>query len=46
VPAFNEADEVVAQSMITLTLGSDHRVVNGAQAAAFLKAVVAELESP
>jgi pyruvate dehydrogenase E2 component (dihydrolipoamide acetyltransferase) len=42
---FNEADEVVARSIITLTLGSDHRVVNGAQAAAFLKAVVAGLES-
>ncbi len=42
---FNEADEVVARSVITLTLGSDHRVVNGAQAAAFLKAVVAGLEN-
>ena len=42
---FNEADEVVARSIITLTLGSDHRVVNGAQAAAFLKAVVAGLEN-
>jgi pyruvate/2-oxoglutarate dehydrogenase complex dihydrolipoamide acyltransferase (E2) component len=29
---------------MTLTLGSDHRVVNGAQAAGFLKAVVAQLE--
>ena len=42
---FNEADEVVARSVITLTLGSDHRVVNGAQAAAFLKAVVTGLEN-
>jgi pyruvate dehydrogenase E2 component (dihydrolipoamide acetyltransferase) len=45
MPVFNEADEVVARSVITLTLGSDHRVVNGAQAAAFLKAVVAGLEN-
>ena len=45
IPVFNEAAEVVARSVITLTLGSDHRVVNGAQAAAFLKAVVAGLES-
>ena len=44
-PVFNEADEVVARSVITLTLGSDHRVVNGAQAAAFLKAVVAGLKN-
>jgi len=45
IPVFNEADEVVARSVITLTLGSDHRVVNGAQAAAFLKAVVDGLEN-
>ena len=45
MPVFNDADEVVARSVITLTLGSDHRVVNGAQAAAFLKAVGAKLEN-
>jgi len=45
IPVFNESGEVVARSVITLTLGSDHRVVNGAQAAAFLKAVVAGLEN-
>ena len=45
IPVFNEADEVVARSVITLTLGSDHRVVNGAQAAVFLKAVVTALEN-
>ena len=44
IPVVNEANEVLARSVITLTLGSDHRVVNGAQAAAFLKAVVAGLE--
>ena len=45
IPVFNEADEVVARSIMTLTLGSDHRVVNGAQAAAFLKVIVSRLES-
>jgi pyruvate dehydrogenase E2 component (dihydrolipoamide acetyltransferase) len=45
MPVFNEADEIMARSVITLTLGSDHRVVNGAQAAAFLKAVVSGLEN-
>ena len=45
IPVFNEVDEVVARPVMTLTLGSDHRVVNGAQAAAFLKAIVSRLES-
>lgn len=45
IPVFDEADEVVARPVMTLTLGSDHRVVNGAQAAAFLKAIVSRLES-
>ena len=45
VPVFNEADEVVARSMMTLTLGSDHRVVNGAQAAGFLATIRSELEA-
>lgn len=45
VPVFNEADEVVARSMMTLTLGSDHRVVNGAQAASFLATIRSELEA-
>ena len=45
VPVFNEADEVVACSVMTLTLGSDHRVVNGAQAASFLATIRSELEA-
>jgi len=36
---------VVPASVMTLTLGSDHRVVNGAQAAAFLTTVQAQLEA-
>jgi len=45
VPVFNEANEVVPSSVMTLTLGSDHRVVNGAQAAAFLTTVQAQLQA-
>ena len=45
LPVFNEADEVVARSMMNLTLGSDHRVVNGAQAASFLATIRSELEA-
>ncbi len=45
VPVFNDADEVVARSVMTLTLGSDHRVVNGAQAASFLATIRSELEA-
>ena len=45
VPVFNEADELVARSMMNLTLGSDHRVVNGAQAASFLATIRSELEA-
>ncbi len=47
------ADRVVAwngqpavRPMMTVTLSSDHRVVDGAQAAAFLKDLVAALEAP
>jgi len=45
VPVFNEANEVVPSSVMTLTLGSDHRVVNGSQAAAFLTTVQAQLQA-
>jgi pyruvate/2-oxoglutarate dehydrogenase complex dihydrolipoamide acyltransferase (E2) component len=31
--------------MLTVTLSSDHRVVDGATAAAFLKDVVSEIQS-
>jgi pyruvate dehydrogenase E2 component (dihydrolipoamide acetyltransferase) len=44
VPAFDAQGAVVAQSMMTLTLGSDHRVINGAQAATFLGATAQWLQ--
>ncbi|MGI8714700.1 MAG: 2-oxo acid dehydrogenase subunit E2 [Solirubrobacteraceae bacterium] len=37
---------VVAGSVLTLTLACDHRILFGAQAAAFLARVVAQVESP
>jgi pyruvate dehydrogenase E2 component (dihydrolipoamide acetyltransferase) len=37
--------QVVVRPMLTLTLSSDHRVVDGATAAAFLKDVVSEIGS-
>ena len=44
VPAFDAQGAVVAQSIMTLTLGSDHRVINGAQAATFLGATAQWLQ--
>ena len=44
VPAFDAQGAVVAQSIMTLTLGSDHRVINGAQAATFLSAIAKWLQ--
>ena len=37
--------KAVVRPMLTLTLSSDHRVVDGATAAAFLKDVVSEIQS-
>ena len=45
IPVFNDADTMEACSVMTLTLGSDHRVVNGAQAAAFLSTIRSQLET-
>lgn len=45
IPVFNDADELVARSVMTLTLGSDHRVINGAQAASFLSTIRSQIET-
>ena len=45
-PIVNENDELVAASMMVLSLSFDHRVVDGAQAAEFLKAIKGYLEDP
>lgn len=40
------AGQIVVRQCLSLTLGFDHRVINGADAAGFLSALVAELENP
>ncbi|MEL7648969.1 MAG: dihydrolipoamide acetyltransferase family protein [Sedimentibacter sp.] len=45
-PIVNENDEIVPASMMVLSLSFDHRVVDGAQAAEFLKAIKGYLEDP
>ncbi|MCC6709496.1 MAG: 2-oxo acid dehydrogenase subunit E2 [Gammaproteobacteria bacterium] len=40
------AGQIVVRQCLSLTLGFDHRVINGADAANFLSALVAELENP
>ncbi|MDF2616916.1 MAG: 2-oxo acid dehydrogenase subunit [Sedimentibacter sp.] len=45
-PIVNENDEIVAASMMVLSMSFDHRVVDGAQAAEFLKALKGYLEDP
>ena len=42
----DEKDTIAARPMMNLTLGADHRVVDGAVAAAFLADLVRALESP
>jgi pyruvate dehydrogenase E2 component (dihydrolipoamide acetyltransferase) len=39
-------DQIVARTMMTLTLSADHRVVDGAAAAEFLKTLKTVLEQP
>ena len=45
VPVF-DGGEVVARTIATVTLSSDHRVIDGALAATFLKALKQVVESP
>lgn len=45
-PIVNENDEIVPASMMVLSLSFDHRVIDGAQAAEFLKAIKGYLEDP
>jgi pyruvate dehydrogenase E2 component (dihydrolipoamide acetyltransferase) len=45
-PIVNENDEIVPASMMVLSMSFDHRVVDGAQAAEFLKALKGYLEDP
>ena len=45
-PDFNAAGEVVPRSVLKLTVGSDHRVINGAENARYLAEVKRLLEHP
>ncbi len=45
-PGFDDQDNVVAQNVLKLTVGSDHRVVNGAENARYLAEVKRLLERP
>jgi pyruvate dehydrogenase E2 component (dihydrolipoamide acetyltransferase) len=45
-PGFDAQDNVVARSVLKLTVGSDHRVVNGAENARYLAEVKRLLERP
>jgi pyruvate dehydrogenase E2 component (dihydrolipoamide acetyltransferase) len=45
-PDFDEAGDVVPRSVLKLTVGSDHRVVNGAENARYLAEVKRLLEHP
>jgi len=45
-PIVNENDEIVPASMMVLSMSFDHRVVDGATAAAFLKKLKGYLEDP
>ncbi|NYB74936.1 2-oxo acid dehydrogenase subunit E2 [Sedimentibacter hydroxybenzoicus DSM 7310] len=45
-PVINENDEIVPASMMVLSLSFDHRVVDGATAAEFLKKLKGYLEDP
>jgi pyruvate dehydrogenase E2 component (dihydrolipoamide acetyltransferase) len=45
-PVVNEKDEIVPASVMTLSLSFDHRVVDGALAAQFLKRIKNYLEDP
>ena len=45
-PSFNDAGEVVAKNLMRVTLSCDHRVVDGAVGAKFLKTFKSFLEEP
>ncbi len=45
-PVINENDEIVPASMMVLSLSFDHRIVDGATAAEFLKDIKSYLEDP
>ncbi|QYK39931.1 MAG: pyruvate dehydrogenase complex dihydrolipoamide acetyltransferase [Paracoccaceae bacterium] len=45
-PVVNKAGEIVVATMMSMTLSVDHRVIDGALGAEFLKALIDNLENP
>jgi pyruvate dehydrogenase E2 component (dihydrolipoamide acetyltransferase) len=45
-PVVNKAGEIVAATVMSMTLSVDHRVIDGALGAEFLKALIENLENP
>ena len=45
-PVVNKAGEIVVATMMSMTLSVDHRVIDGALGAEFLKAIIEGLENP
>ncbi len=45
-PVVNKAGEIAVATMMSMTLSVDHRVIDGALGAEFLKAVIENLENP
>ena len=45
-PVVNKAGEIVVATMMSMTLSVDHRVIDGALGAEFLKAIIENLENP
>jgi pyruvate dehydrogenase E2 component (dihydrolipoamide acetyltransferase) len=45
-PVVNKAGEVVVATVMSMTLSVDHRVIDGALGAEFLKAIIENLENP
>jgi pyruvate dehydrogenase E2 component (dihydrolipoamide acetyltransferase) len=45
-PVVNGAGEIVVATVMSMTLSVDHRVIDGALGAAFLAAVINNLENP
>ena len=45
-PVVNDAGQIVVESVMTVTLSADHRVIDGAVAAEWMSALVTGLENP
>ena len=45
-PVVNKAGEIVVATVMSMTLSVDHRVIDGALGAEFLKAIIENLENP